>query len=116
VFHRSTSRCQWDGSQILWTYRGRKAWYPLTSAQFLLAAEFWIAARRSGCAASRRVSHCGARARRRPVWTGLFVESAGTGASSCARRPNAERNFAFDLYEGIVESDRWFARSSPTCA
>jgi hypothetical protein len=25
---------QWDGSQIIWTYRGAKAWYPLTSAQF----------------------------------------------------------------------------------
>ena len=29
---------QWDGSQILWTYRGAKAWYPLTSAQFPGAA------------------------------------------------------------------------------
>ena len=25
---------QWDGSEIIWTYRGAKAWYPLTSAQF----------------------------------------------------------------------------------
>src|ERR1700741_7913 len=25
---------QWDGSQIIWTYRGAKGWYPLTSAQF----------------------------------------------------------------------------------
>ena len=25
---------QWDGSEIIWTYRGAKGWYPLTSAQF----------------------------------------------------------------------------------
>ena len=25
---------QWDGSQVNWTYRGARAWYSLTSAQF----------------------------------------------------------------------------------
>jgi len=25
---------QWDGSEIIWTYRGAKAWYPLQSTQF----------------------------------------------------------------------------------
>jgi hypothetical protein len=27
---------------------------------------------------------------------------------SCGRRPTCPRSLAFDLYEGIVETDRWF--------
>jgi hypothetical protein len=42
------------------------------------------------------------------VWTGLFVESAEDWSVLVRPPANLPRNLAFDLYEGIVESDRWF--------
>jgi hypothetical protein len=100
---------QWDGSQILWTYRAAKAWYPLTSAQFPgFAAEFDRRApkRLRGFAPPflTAVPEPGVV----QVWTGLFVESAENWSILVRPPANLPRNLAFDLYEGIVESDRWF--------
>jgi hypothetical protein len=100
---------QWDGSQILWTYRGAKAWYPLSSAQFPgFAAEFDRRAPRH----MRGFSPPFLTALPGPgivqVWTGLFVESAENWSVLVRPPANLPRSLAFDLYEGIVESDRWF--------
>ena len=100
---------QWDGSEVIWTYRGANAWFPLTSAQFPrygkvfdrlaprhlrgFAPPFLTAVPEPGII---------------QVWTGLFVGSA-EGWSILIRPPaNLPRSLAFDLYEGIVETDRWF--------
>src|ERR1700704_4193223 len=100
---------QWDGSQIIWTYRGAKAWYPLTSAQFQgFAAEFDRRApkRLRGFAPPflSAVPEPGIV----QLWTGLFVESAQNWSILVRAPANLPRSLAFDLYEGIVESDRWF--------
>jgi hypothetical protein len=100
---------QWDGSQILWTYRGAKAWYPLSSAQLPgFAAEFDRRAPKH----MRGFSPPFLTALPGPgivqVWTGLFVESAEDWSVLVRPPANLPRNLAFDLYEGIVESDRWF--------
>src|SRR5260221_13419307 len=42
------------------------------------------------------------------LWTGLFVESAENWSILVRPPANLPRNLAYDLYEGIVESDRWF--------
>jgi len=100
---------QWDGSQVIWTYRGAKAWYPLTSAQFPgYQARFdRIAPRRL-----RGFSPPFLTAMTEPgivqVWTGLMIESTEDWSVLVRPPANLPRNLAYDLYEGIVETDRWF--------
>jgi hypothetical protein len=100
---------QWDGSEVIWTYRDAKAWYPLTSAQFPgygkvfdrlapphlrgFAPPFLTAVPEPGII---------------QVWTGLFVGSAEDWSILIRPPANLPRSLAFDLYEGIVETDRWF--------
>ena len=100
---------QWDGSQVIWTYRGAKAWYPHTSAQFPgYEAVFDRAAPRH----LRGFAPPFLTALPEPgvvqVWTGFFLQSR-EGWSVLVRPPaNLPRSLAFDVYEGIVETDRWF--------
>lgn len=100
---------QWDGSQIIWTYRGAKAWYPLSSAQFPgysavfdrnapkrlrgFAPPFLTSVPEPGIV---------------QVWTGLMVESAENWSILVRPPANLPRSLGYDLYEGIVETDRWF--------
>jgi hypothetical protein len=100
---------QWDGSQVIWTYRGAKAWYPLTSAQFPgYQAVFDRAAPRS----LRGFAPPFLTAVPEPgviqLWTGFFIESAENWSVLVRPPANLPRNLAFDQYEGIVETDRWF--------
>jgi hypothetical protein len=100
---------QWDGSQIIWTYRGAKAWYALTSAQF---PGFQAAYDRQAPKHLRGFAPPFLTALPEPglvqLWTGLLVESAEDWSILVRPPANLPRNLAFDVYEGIVESDRWF--------
>jgi hypothetical protein len=100
---------QWDGSQVIWTYRGAKAWYPLTSAQFPgYQAKF----DRIAPSRLRGFSPPFLTAVTEPgivqVWTGLMIESAENWSVLVRPPANLPRSLAFDLYEGIIETDRWF--------
>ena len=100
---------QWDGSEIIWTYRGAKAWYPLSSAQFPgFQAEFDRRAPKH----LRGYAPPFLTALIEPgvvqLWTGLFVESAENWSTLVRPPANLPRSLAYDVYEGIVESDRWF--------
>ena len=100
---------QWDGAEIIWTYRGARAWYPLTSAQFPgFSAEFDRAAPKH----LRGFAPPFLTAVPEPgivqMWTGLFVESAENWSILVRPPANLPRSLSYDLYEGIVESDRWF--------
>ena len=100
---------QWDGSQIIWTYAGAKGWYPLHSAQFPgYAARF----DRAAPARLRGFAPPFLTAVPEPgivqMWTGLMVGSAENWSVLVRPPANLPRNLAFDLYEGIVETDRWF--------
>ena len=100
---------QWDGSQILWTYRGARAWYPLTSAQFPgFQAEFDRRAPRRLRGFAPPFLSTVPEPGIVQLWTGLFVESAEDWSILVRPPANLPRNLAYDLYEGIVESDRWF--------
>ena len=100
---------QWDGSQVVWTYSGAKAWYPLRSAQFpgYQAVFDRVAPRRL-----RGFSPPFLTAVPEPgiiqIWTGLMIESAENWSVLIRPPANLPRNLSFDLYEGIIETDRWF--------
>ncbi len=100
---------EWDGSQIIWTYSGANSWYPLTSAQFpgFQAVFDRVAPKRLRGFAPPFLS-----AIPEPgliqLWTGLFVESAENWSILVRPPANLPRNLAYEPYEGIVESDRWF--------
>jgi len=99
----------WDGNEIKWTWDGAAEWLPLKSAQFpnfrelfdSVAPEeirgysppFLGALQESGLV---------------QLWTGLIVRTA-PGWSSFVRAPvNVPRSGTYELYEGIIETDRWF--------
>jgi len=100
---------QWDGSQVIWTYLGAKAWYPLTSAQFPGYSKVFdrVAPERMRGFAPPFLT-----ALQEPglvqLWTGLMVETAENWSILVRPPANLPRSLAFDSYEGIVESDRWF--------
>jgi hypothetical protein len=100
---------QWDGSQVIWTYRGSKAWYPLTSAQF---PGYQAVFDRVAPERLRGFSPPFLTAVREPgviqVWTGFFMESASDWSVLVRAPANLPRSVAYDQYEGIVETDRWF--------
>jgi hypothetical protein len=100
---------QWDGSEVIWTYRGAKAWYSLTSAQFPGYADVFD---RMAPPRLRGFAPPFLTAVPEPgiiqVWTGLFVGSAENWSILIRPPANLPRSLAFDLYEGIVETDRWF--------
>jgi hypothetical protein len=109
VFPPIDFRLQWDGSQTIWTYRGAKAWYPLTSAQFPgFHAEFDRRAPKRLRGFSPPFLTAVAEPGVVQLWTGLFVETAADWSILVRPPANVPRSGGFDLYEGIVESDRWF--------
>ena len=100
---------QWDGSEVIWTYRGAKAWYPLTSAQFPGYSEMFdqlAPPNLRGYAPPFLTAVPGPGIVQ--VWTGLFVGSAQDWSILIRPPANLPRSLAFDLYEGIIEADRWF--------
>jgi hypothetical protein len=100
---------QWDGSQVIWTYSGAKGWYPLTSAQFPgFQAVFDRTAPKRLRGYAPPFLSTAAEPGLIQLWTGLFVESAEDWSILIRPPANLPRNQGYDLYEGIVESDRWF--------
>jgi len=100
---------QWDGSQVIWTYRGAPEWYPLQTAQFPgYAAEF----NRNAPKRLRGMSPPFLTFVRElsviQVWTGLFIETAENWSALVRPPANYPRHQGYDLYEGIIETDRWF--------
>jgi hypothetical protein len=100
---------QWDGSEVIWTYRGAKAWYPLTSAQFPgYRAVFDRAAPTRLCGFSPPFLTAVPEPGIIQVWTGLFIGSAENWSVLVRPPANLPRSLAYDQYEGIIETDRWF--------
>ena len=100
---------QWDGSQVIWTYQGAKAWYPLLSAQFPGYSRVFD---RAAPARLRGFAPPFLTTMAEPgiiqLWTGLMVETAEDWSLLIRPPANLPRNLAFESYEGIVETDRWF--------
>src|SRR6186997_4096 len=90
----------WDGgTDITWTYQGADDWYPLKTAQFPGFAEQFDAAAPDDI---KGFSPPFVGALQEPgvvqIWSGLLVRGPA----------NLPRSLAYEVYEGIVETDRWF--------
>ncbi len=99
----------WDGSDIQWTWDGAAGWAQLSSAGFPGFNEHFNAAapEEIGTWAPPFLG-----ALQEPglvqVWTGLIARTQ-PGWSLLVRPPaNVPRRGGYELFEGIVESDRWF--------
>ena len=100
---------QWDGSQIIWTYRGAKGWYPLTSAQFPgFAKQFDRAAPERLKGFSPPFITALLEPGIIQLWTGLMVRTAEDWSVLVRPPANMPRSLYYDSYEGVVEADRWF--------
>jgi hypothetical protein len=100
---------QWDGHDVMWTYEGIGEWLPLRAAQFPGFRDHFDAAAPPEI---REYSPPFLAALQEPgliqMWTGL-VARAAPGWSLLIRPPaNLPRAGGYELFEGIVDSDRWF--------
>ena len=99
----------WDGEKVGWSYTGTDEWYPLGRAQYPgfsatfddhapghiqgYSPPFLAALPEPGVV---------------QVWSGLLARTR-PGWSLLVRPPaNLPRQGGYDLFEGIVETDRWF--------
>ncbi len=99
----------WDGTSINWTHKGADGWMPLHSAQFPGMAEHFDEEAPEGIKgfAPPFVSSI-----QEPglvqLWSGLVCRTA-PGISLLLRAPaNIPKPGGYELYEGIIETDRWF--------
>jgi hypothetical protein len=100
---------RWDGVDIVWTYKGAGEWYPLGAAQFPdFSAYFDKHAPRDVKSFAPPFIGSGTKPANVQLWTGLIARTA-PGWSLLVRAPaNLPRSRGYDLYEGIIETDRWF--------
>lgn len=110
VFPPMTFSLMWDGgTDVHWTFPGADGWYPLTAAQFPdFSALFDEVAPES----LRGYSPPFLGAFKDPsglmLWSGFAARTA-PGWSLLIRPPaNLAHSLAYESYEGIVETDRWF--------
>ena len=100
----------WDGSDIFWHYDGADDWMPLLpSAQFPdFAARFneTAPAELAGCSPPFLTAL--PEAGTLQIWTGLFARTMPNWHLLIRAPANLPPQGGFALYEGIVESDRWF--------
>ena len=99
----------WDGHAIRWTYEGAGEWLPLHVAQFPEFREQFDAV---APAEIKEFSPPFLGAMQEPglvqMWSGLVARTA-PGWSLLVRPPaNLPRQPGIELYEGIIETDRWF--------
>ncbi len=99
----------WDGSEVFWSYADMPEWMPLESAQFPGQSDRFDSA---APAAAQGCSPPFLTALLEPgvvqLWSGLFARSH-PGWSLLVRPPaNLPAGGGFSIYEGIIETDRWF--------
>lgn len=109
IFPPTTFSLLWDGTEISWSWDGEATWHRLKAAQFPGFADqfdavappdikgfsppFLGALQESGLV---------------QMWSGVVARTA-PGWSLLVRAPaNLPRNPGYELFEGIVETDRWF--------
>ena len=99
----------WDGSAVFWTYGDVADWMPLETAQFPgLSERFDAEAPESARGCSPPFLGALPEPGVVQIWSGLFARSAPGWSLLVRPLANLPRSGGFDLYEGIVETDRWF--------
>jgi Family of unknown function (DUF6065) len=99
----------WDGSEVLSYFEGMPGWMPLQAAQFPnFSSRFDQAAPED----AQRCSPPFLTVLREPgtiqIWTGLIARTAPDWSLLVRAPSNLPCAGGFTLYDGIVESDRWF--------
>lgn len=109
VFPPTTFSVIWDGLEVSWTYEGADGWLPLKVAQFPNFAP-WFDERAPE--EIRGFSPPFVGALQEPglvqMWSGLIVRTAPGWSTLVRPCANLPRHGAYELYEGVIETDRWF--------
>lgn len=99
----------WDGHEVMWTYEGAGEWMKLTTAQFPNFADYFDS---KAPESARGFAPPFVGALQEPgivqLWTGLFARTAPGWSLLVRPCANLPRTGGFDLFEGIIETDRWF--------
>jgi hypothetical protein len=109
IFPPISFSLQRDGHDVMWTWEGAGTWLPLKAAQF---PDFRDLFDRTAPEEIREYSPPFLGALQEPgliqCWTGIVPRSA-PGWSLMVRAPaNIPRSGGYELFEGIIETDRWF--------
>jgi len=110
VFPPMSFRLMWDGgTDLVWGYDGADGWFSLSAAQFPGFAKHFDNIAPKGV---QGFSPPFLGAFKDPtgiqLWSG-FVARTAPGWSLLVRPPvNLTRSQAYESYEGIIETDRWF--------
>jgi len=101
---------KWDGgTDITWTYEGADDWYPLRAAQFPDFAQQFDAVAPED---TKGFSPPFVVALQEPglvqIWSGLVARTPPDWSLLVRAPANLPRSLAYEVYEGIIETDRWF--------
>jgi len=109
VFPPMDLRVLWDGRDLFWSYEGVEDWLALGAAQFPgFAAEFDDRAPEAVRGHAPPFLTALPEPGLLQIWSGLIARTR-PGWSLLVRPPaNLPRSGGFDLFEGIIETDRWF--------
>ncbi|MCD9109072.1 DUF6065 family protein [Bradyrhizobium japonicum] len=109
VFSPMTFYLQWDGTDVLWTYKNAESWLPLTTCHFPQFSEQFdkIAPEDVKGFAPPFLTKIFAPGVVQ-IWSGLLVKTAPDWSVLVRPPANIPRSQCYELYEGIVETDRWF--------
>ncbi len=109
IFPPITFSLMWDGTDVIWTWEGQSDWHPLHVAQFPGFRETFDAAVPEEI---REFSPPFLGAMQEPgivqMWSGLVARTAPGWSLLIRPLANLPRSQSFELYEGVVETDRWF--------
>ena len=99
----------WDGMDIFWTYDAVDRWMPLSVAQFPdFSARFDAAAPRHLHSCSPPFLSALAEPGTVQIWSGLLARTAPDWSLLVRPPANLPLPGGYVMYEGIVETDRWF--------
>jgi hypothetical protein len=101
----------WDGHDMLWTYDRAENWFPLTrdAAQYPdFAARFDQFAPPEARGFSPPFVTPSIQPGGLQIWTGCIAKTAPGWSLLIRAVANLARSNAYDMYEGIVETDDWF--------
>jgi hypothetical protein len=99
----------WDGTGLIWTYRGKEDWYPLTSAQFPgFKKHFSETAPEQFAAFAPSFLTFDPHLHLLQIWSGYFARTKQNWSLLVRPTVNVSHGDCFRSYEAIIEIDRWF--------
>lgn len=109
VFSPLSFTVNWDGTEAIWTYEGAEGWYPLRTAQYPdYVKKFDESAPFSLKGKSPPFLTLTAQPGVLQIWSGLFVRTAPEWSLLIRPTVNYPGSRNYELYEGVIETDRWF--------